>query len=97
MTEHHPNTDLLTDYAAGSLAFGQSLCVAVHLENCAPCRSRVASLDALGAEMMARIEPVPPTDGMLEQILAKLDEPEPIAEPVRESAVPVGVCVHWPN
>lgn len=91
MTQYHPNTDILTDYAAGSLAFGQSLCVAVHLEKCAACRSRVASLDVLGAEMMARLEPIPPADDMLEQIFAKLDEPESIAEPVREPAVPAGV------
>lgn len=75
MTEHHPNTDMLTDYAAGSLAFGQSLCVSVHLEHCSSCRDNVMHLDTLGAEMLERLEPVTTSPDLLEQVWAKIDAP----------------------
>lgn len=82
MTEHHPNTDMLMDYSAGSLDFGQSLCVSVHLEHCLACRDKIMGLDTLGAEMLTRLEPVAPSQDSLAQVLAAIDAPGIAHSPV---------------
>jgi putative transcriptional regulator len=73
MLHHHPDTEILTDYAAGSLAFGQSLCVAVHLEDCEQCQLRVRQLSQVGAELMNQLMPVSVGDDLLDSILGKLE------------------------
>lgn len=78
MIHHHPDTEMLTDYAAGSLGFGRSLCVSVHLENCPRCRSRVQQLDAVGASLLENLAPVAVAEDGLQQLLARLD-----GEPIR--------------
>ncbi len=81
MLHHHPDTEILTDYAAGSLAFGHSLCVAVHLESCDQCQLRARQLSQVGAELMNQLLPVAVGDGLLDSILGKLDS-------TREGSVP---------
>jgi putative transcriptional regulator len=89
MLQHHPDTELLVDYAAGSLAFGPSLCVAVHLGDCPVCQSRVNDLTLLGAELVAQLEPVSVSDGLLDTILADLDgSPAPPARVQAVAGVP---------
>jgi putative transcriptional regulator len=78
MLHHHPDTEVLIDYAAGSLAFGQSLCVAVHLESCAQCRARVGSLNTLGAELMNQLEPATIEGSLLDSVLGQLDSASPV-------------------
>ncbi len=73
MVHHHPDSEVLTDYAAGSLAFGQSLCVAVHLEGCPECRRRSSQLSQVGAELMNQLVPVAVEDGLLDRILGEID------------------------
>ena len=73
MIHHHPDTELLTDYAAGSLAFGKSLCVSVHLESCPHCRVRVRQLDVIGAELLENLAPVAPADDSLQQVLSRIN------------------------
>ena len=86
MSQHHPDTELLVDYAAGSLAFGPSLCVAVHLADCPLCRGRVNDLTMLGAELVEQMEPAAVSDDLLENVLAGIDaRPAPSA---RIRAVP---------
>jgi putative transcriptional regulator len=89
MLQHHPDTELLVDYAAGSLGFGPSLCVAVHLGDCPVCQSRVNDLTLLGAELVAQLEPVAVSDGLLDTILADLDgSPAPPARVQAVAGVP---------
>ncbi len=51
MTHLHPDTDWLTDYAAGSLDDAHALCVATHLEHCPVCRADVKRLASIGGAM----------------------------------------------
>ena len=84
MVQHHPDTELLVDYAAGSLAFGPSLCVAVHLGDCPVCQSRVNDLTLLGAELVEQLEPASISDGLLGNILANIDtSPAPTMQVAR--------------
>jgi putative transcriptional regulator len=85
MLHHHPDTEILTDYSAGSLPFGQSLCVAVHLESCEQCRLRARQLSQLGAELINQLLPVAVGDGLLDSILGKLDSAGDLAVPVSKA------------
>jgi len=55
MTHLHPDTDFLTDYAAGSLADSHALCVAAHLEHCPNCASEVEKLTSVGGAMFSTL------------------------------------------
>lgn len=86
MIRHHPETQLLTDFAAGSLPFGQALCVSVHLESCPDCRARVRALDGVGGELLQRLVPAPVADDTLEQLLARIDgDPAAPASPLPQA------------
>ena len=69
MIEHHPDTDILMDYAAGSLAEPMSLVMASHLSMCGTCRGYVDELEAVGGALLSDIGPYSmgwhgaPTDG----------------------------------
>jgi putative transcriptional regulator len=67
---HHPNEELLLDYASGALGEGWSLAVATHLALCPTCRRSVAGLEALGGSMFASVPPAPVSTGALEDSAA---------------------------
>ncbi|GGY75400.1 anti-sigma-E factor ChrR [Cellvibrio zantedeschiae] len=52
MINHHPDDNLLTEYASGSLAIALSLIVCAHLQVCPHCRKRVEHLNKLGASIL---------------------------------------------
>lgn len=49
MTHHHPDSQWLIEYAAGTLSESQALCVSTHLKYCSRCRAEVAKLNNIGA------------------------------------------------
>ncbi|MBJ7538025.1 ChrR family anti-sigma-E factor [Marinomonas transparens] len=55
MLNHHPSIEMLTDYAAGSLALSHSLCIAAHLEHCPECQQQVQKLEILGAHFFDQV------------------------------------------
>lgn len=55
--QHHPSTELLTSYAAGSLQLSQALCVASHIEMCPKCQQSYRRLQNLGAYMFGNLPP----------------------------------------
>ncbi len=52
MINHHPDDNLLTEYASGSLAMALGLIVCAHLQVCPHCRKRVEHLNKLGATIL---------------------------------------------
>ena len=60
MIHHHPDDNLLTEYASGSLAWALSLSVAAHMQLCPRCRQKVVTLNTLGGALLtsAVSEPV---------------------------------------
>lgn len=82
MTQHHPDSLSLMEYSAGNLSAPHALCIRLHLDQCPHCRSRVDTLDSLGAVMMEKQPKVSLSDNMFDSILARIDsEPEPKATP----------------
>lgn len=88
MTRHHPDSLSLMEYSAGNLSEPHALCIRLHLDKCPHCRSRVDTLDSLGAVMMEQQPKVSVSESMFDNILAQIDqagqEPvETVAEPRR--------------
>lgn len=52
MIKHHPDDNLLTEYASGSLALALGISVCAHLQLCPQCRKRVETLNTLGAVIL---------------------------------------------
>ncbi len=75
MTRHHPDSLSLMEYSAGNLSEPpHALCIRLHLEQCPPhCRSRVDTLNSLGAVMMDHQPKVTVADSSFEQLMARID------------------------
>lgn len=78
MATFHPQLELLTEYAAGSLSVAQSACVAAHLNYCGECRHSVTQLQNIGAALFESNDPAPVGDTLLNRVLARLDEDAPL-------------------
>ncbi|MDP1756563.1 MAG: hypothetical protein Q8L38_03825, partial [Pseudohongiella sp.] len=78
----------MTDFAAGSLAMSEAVCVAAHLEFCGKCRAHVQQLSDVAAQMMARLEPIADEHDGFESLMQRIDSAEPAAP--QESAVRAG-------
>lgn len=68
------------EYSAGNLSEPHALCIRLHLDECPHCRSRVDTLDSLGAVMMEQQPKVTVSENMFDNILSAID-----SEPVRAS------------
>lgn len=84
MTRHHPDSLSLMEYSAGNLSEPHALCIRLHLDQCEHCRSRVDTLNSLGAVMMEQQPDVSVSDTSFEQLLARLEE-TPEARPERDT------------
>lgn len=77
MTRHHPDTLTLMEFSAGNLSEPHALCIRLHLDQCSHCRSRVDTLDSLGAVMMESQPQVGVSSDMFDAILSRIDsEPD---------------------
>ena len=80
MISHHPENDMLFDYASGSLEEEPSLVVAAHLAFCDLCREEVRSMESLGGALLAGAVEEQSGDEQLapdalEAVMARLDSP----------------------
>ncbi|MBW0148613.1 ChrR family anti-sigma-E factor [Marinobacter arenosus] len=73
MTRHHPDSLSLMEYSAGNLSEPHALCIRLHLDECPQCRSRVDTLDSLGAVMMEYQPKVSVSETMFDDILSRID------------------------
>lgn len=86
MAKHHPELDILTEHAAGSLSLAQSACVSAHLNYCDCCLQTVHRLQSVGAAMFESLDPEPVGDALLDRVLARLDEEPPLSyQPAQRS------------
>lgn len=80
MTRHHPDTLTLMEFSAGNLSEPHALCIRLHLDQCPHCRSRVDTLDSLGAVMMESQPQVGVSEDMFDSILSRIDSEPDMAE-----------------
>ena len=79
MISQHPDSRLLSDYAAGSLPLAQSVCVSLHLGYCEQCQRQSRKLQQVGAGLFEQLAPQSVDDSMLDGLLARLDEEPPLS------------------
>ena len=75
MVKHHPNENLLAEYAAGSLPFGLSIGISAHLHFCSHCQHRLEQLNSLGGSLLEEGQSVPVDEGLLDKLMARIDNP----------------------
>jgi len=56
MIRHHPSTNLLSEYAAGSLGLAQSIAVSSHLHFCHQCRQQTEAFESLGGAVFDQLK-----------------------------------------
>lgn len=84
MTRHHPDSLTLMEYSAGNLTEPHALCIRLHLDQCPHCRSRVDTLDSLGAVMMEQQPKADVSESIFDSILARIDSDTASGEVIAE-------------
>jgi len=84
--KHHPDSNMLVEFSAGSLDIAPSLCVSAHLHFCAKCRSELSKLDEIGSHFLSQSNPTEVNEQLFENVMNEIDrtehkstEPEPDA------------------
>ncbi len=72
---HHPSSDILAVYAAGTLEPGFGLVVGAHVEGCAECRARVGAFEAVSGATLEGVERAEMSPNAIDRVLARLGEP----------------------
>jgi len=91
MTSHHPDSLSLMEYSAGNLSAPHALCIRLHLEQCPQCRSRVDTLNSLGAVVMEHQPKVSVSESSFDQLMARIENspPEPVMTTTRPQVSPL--------
>lgn len=76
MIKHHPDPELILDYAAGALPEAMSLIVATHLSQCELCRHEANLCDHVGGGLIDELAPTELSAGALDRVLGRLDGPD---------------------
>ncbi|MFS1524871.1 ChrR family anti-sigma-E factor [Microbulbifer sp. 2304DJ12-6] len=73
MIRHHPDQNLLLEYASGSLARGPSLVIAAHVQLCAACRRQYHALNSLGGSILKQSPSQPLQAGAFERVMERIE------------------------
>ncbi|MDA0630240.1 MAG: ChrR family anti-sigma-E factor [Proteobacteria bacterium] len=87
MANHHPSNDFLMEHAAGTLPVAQAACISAHMNYCDRCRRAHDQMQNIGGVMLERLQPVPVAESVLEAVLARLNDPEPLRHQTSKAAV----------
>lgn len=74
---HHPSSDVLAAYAAGTHEPGFGLVVGAHVEACAACRARVGGFEASSGAALNELPQAELKPDALAQTLARLEQTVP--------------------
>ena len=74
MIHHHPSSDRLAAFSAGTLPLSEALCLSAHLEQCHQCRQQVKRLNNLGSELMHQLSPAAIPDELRDRVMSRINE-----------------------
>lgn len=95
--KHHLSDELLSSYAAGTLAEGWSIAVATHLALCPACRSRLKQFEQIGGQLLEAVEPAKFEASSWESLKGKIQQvPQPKEHLVPRSEVKTPVVIPEP-
>jgi putative transcriptional regulator len=73
MTQHHPDENLLAEYAAGTLPSAEAIAISAHLHFCTKCHRSIAQLEQLAGAMLEHLTPQALPENSYEQLMAAID------------------------
>lgn len=73
MIRHHPEKDMLLEYAAGTLPWALGLAVKAHLQLCPRCRQQHEQLNSIGGQFLESTEPQPLPGDALQRLMQRID------------------------
>lgn len=74
MINHHPSSDRLAAFSAGTLPLSEALCLSAHLEHCHQCRQQVKRLNNVGSELMHQLSPTSVPDELRARVMSRINE-----------------------
>lgn len=74
MARHHPDNNLLLEYAAGTLDWGLSLAVSAHLHMCNQCRQQVLHLNHIGGALLEMAPAELPSRETFRRLMGKIEQ-----------------------
>jgi putative transcriptional regulator len=74
MIQHHPDDNMLTEYASGSLAWALGIGISAHLQLCPKCRERVAGLNKLGGAILSHSVAEPVQENAFSNLMARIHQ-----------------------
>ena len=72
MIKHHPDDNLLTEYASGGIATAVGIVICAHLQTCLQCRQRVEQLNRLGAAILNQSVAEPVQQETFDQLMTRI-------------------------
>ena len=75
MINHHPEFELLFDYASGALPEPMALSIACHASTCKKCAEQIAKLEEVGGTLLEVVTEETVSPSLLDDVLARLDDP----------------------
>ncbi len=88
MINHHPTEPTLVAYAAGMLPQALAIVTATHIGLCGNCQRSLTTLEAIGGVLLEELNPISLACDALNCVLARLDDPQPIAPPILNPELP---------
>jgi putative transcriptional regulator len=79
MTEHHPDNNLLAEYAAGTLDTAQAVVISAHLHFCTKCQHEVQRLEQIGGAMIEDLIPQPLPEKSFDELMKAIEQRECIS------------------
>ena len=89
---HHPGSDLLLSYAAGSLAESWSIAIAAHLSHCPACRRDIELAEAVGGVLLHDVAAEHMAPDALDHVLEAIrhtGQEAPLAAIARSGPAPI--------
>ncbi len=83
MIQHHPDENMLVEYASGSMAWALGISVSAHLQLCPQCRERIAGLNKLGGAILSQSVAEPIAENSFSDLMARIRQQSaaPVAAP----------------
>ncbi|SDK11982.1 ChrR family anti-sigma-E factor [Microbulbifer yueqingensis] len=81
MIRHHPDSNMLLEYASGSLPWAMSLAVSAHLQLCPHCRRASEQLNEIGGGLLEDSAPQATSGAALAQLMERIDQEPQQGEP----------------
>lgn len=74
MINHHPDDNLLVEYASGSLEWGVSIGVQAHIQLCVECRHRITQLQSVGGALLQTSAESAVSANLFDSVMAKIQQ-----------------------